>query len=40
MSEDEKCKYCNKKATRYHCNHETLELEYLCEEHYRKWHPE
>jgi len=35
-----KCKFCRKPATRLHANHVTYENEYLCEEHYLKWHPE
>lgn len=34
-----KCKVCGKEATRYHCNHETRELENLCEVHYAEFHP-
>jgi len=33
------CKYCNSKSTRFHSNHKTLELEYLCEKHYKAFHP-
>jgi len=34
------CKYCKRKATRYHARHDTGKLENLCEKHYSKWHPE
>ena len=33
------CKYCNKPATRNHARHDTGELEELCEDHYKEWHP-
>jgi len=34
-----KCAYCENKANRSHCNHDTGIIEELCEFHYAKWHP-
>ena len=33
------CISCDRKATRYHCNHDTGINEHLCERHYSAWEP-